>query len=46
MDREWADDLAVFCLVTGQPASEYPNLTRLQRQAFMTKAEQIARRRR
>lgn len=41
MAREHADDLAVFCLITGVQPSEYPGLTLLERDRFMAWAQQI-----
>ncbi len=33
--RHLADQKARFCLATGVPPSDYPHLTRLERQAFL-----------
>lgn len=33
--------MAEFCLATGRSKAEYEHLTRLEREAFMTRAEQM-----
>lgn len=43
MAREEAERMAAFCLRTGRSRSEYYELTRLERDAFLDQAERLRR---